>query len=312
MPTNDLSLMRLLLNDLPDGVLLAEYNGKVLYANPAAESLFGAQGSLVGNDLGYPLVEGVTEIELVNKMGEMITAEMRAALITWNATRYIVASLRNITDRKNAHEKVIALGKSLLDGYEEINRRTGKDLHDRIGQPLIGLKLAISRFTHGSDGDAGLKEVNELIDQMINNVRDLSHNLRPVVDKGFDLHDILENHFHRIEKRYGISINFTSRFSTAVLTPLTETVVLRVIQEGIDNVIRYADVDEADVSVESQDHTLHVTLEDRGRGFEPLSNGHPGLGLRTIRERVELAGGTTRIESAPGKGTTITVTLPLE
>ncbi len=307
--------LRTLLIGLPDGVLLVDPDGKIAYANPAAESLFEAEsGNLAGHSLRYPLVEGVTEIEIIRRSGEILTVEMRATRLNWANRSNFLASLRDISERKDAHDKIITLSKSLFEGYEVLNRRIGKEIHDSIGQPLIGLKLAIARFSEELERhpQTGLEEVNDLIDGIIGSIRDLSHNLRPATQDDWSLKEILENHFSRVQKKSGLNVKFRSSFADVSLTPLVETVVLRIIQEGIENVIQHAGVNQADVSVQSKGHRLEIVVEDHGRGFTMSEVVKGSTGLKSMRERIELAGGTFTVISGPGKGTLITATLPAQ
>jgi len=314
LPADQENLHRLLAN-LPDGVLLLDREGRVMYANPAAERLFGySPVTMIGNVLGFPVVEGETEIEIPRTDGTLRTAEIRAVRLDWEEELYL-ASLRDVSERKRAEDKVLTLGRQLVEAYETIHSRVGKELHDMVGQPLIGLKLALHRFRElqEQDPDIGLGEIGTLVDDMINSIRDLSHTLRPAIGNGYGLKDSLENHFHRLESKCDLVIRFRDEFSEAEIPRLTETVAFRIIQEGVANALRYAEVEEVEVAVGTSDEHLSIRIEDHGKGFKPeMSEQHGGVGLKAMRERAELAGGSLSVDSAPGKGTRITAVLPLK
>jgi signal transduction histidine kinase len=305
------SLHKLLAN-LPDGVLLLDREGRVRYANPAAEALFGhGSATAIGNLLGFPVVEGVTEIEIPSSDGGLHPTEIRAVQIQWEGEELLLADLRDVSELKEAQGKVLSLGRQLVEAYETIHSRVGKDLHDMVGQPLIGLKLALHRFREiqEEEPDIGLEEIGELVDSMIDSIRDLSHSIRPPVGDGYSLRESLENHFHRLETKTGLVVRFRDGFSNSELPRLTEIVAFRIVQEALDNTANYAGAQEAEVYIGTEEGRLVIRVEDRGRGFEP---GIGGVGLKAIRDRAELAGGSLSVDSAPGRGTRLTAVLPLD
>lgn len=315
--TEDRESLHRLLANLPDGVLLLDRDGRVMYANPAAEAIFGySPVTMIGNLLGFPVVEGETEIEIPRRDGTLRTAEIRAVRLDWEQEELYLASLRDVSERKQAQDKVLTLGRQLVEAYETIHSRVGKELHDTVGQPLIGLKLALHRFRElqEHDPDVGLGEIGALVDDMINSIRDLSHTLRPAIGNGYSLKESLENHFHRLESKSNLVIRFRDAFSESVIPRLIETVAFRIIQEGVENVLRWSEVAEVEVAVSAgKDERLSIRIEDHGKGFRPEeADRDGGVGLQAMRERAELAGGSLTVDSAPGKGTRITAVLPLQ
>jgi signal transduction histidine kinase len=312
-PVSRRSLLRLL-DSLPDGVLLVDPGGRVIFANPAAERLFDYQpGSMVGRFLGVPVVEGVTEIEIPQAGGGLNTAEIRAVRVRWGAKHLILASLRDVSQRKQAEHRLLTLGKQLLEAYETITGRLGKELHDSIGQPLIGLKLALYRFQElrEREPEVGLEVINTLVDEMIDSIKELSHNLRPALGDQWSLRDALENHFRRLEIQGELTVHFVDHLSDCEPSRVIQTVAFRIIQESLDNVLRHARVREADVTVDAKNGDLRIHVDDRGAGFDPSVSKNGGIGLETMRERTELAGGTLTVDSTPGGGTRISAVLPL-
>jgi signal transduction histidine kinase len=314
MPADRESLHRLLAN-LPDGVLLLDQEGRVRFANPAAEALFGyGPATMLGNLLGFPVIAGVTEIEIPSSDGSLRTAEIHAVRIQWQGEELVLADLRDVSALKDTQGKLLSLGRHLVEAYEYIHNRVGKELHDTVGQPLIGLKLALHRFRalQDQDPDVGLGEIGELVDEMIDSIRELSHSLRPPVGDGFTLKEALENHFHRLEYREGFRVHLLGTFPQAELTRIIQIVVFRIVEEGLDNVMRYAGVEEAEVVISTEEGRLVVRIDDRGRGFDTQKAVNSvGVGLKAMRERAELAGGSLSVDSAVGRGTRLTAVLPL-
>jgi two-component system sensor histidine kinase NreB len=288
-----------------------------MFANPAAKALFGyGPVTMIGNVLDFPVVEGETEIEIPRTDGTLVTAEIRAVRFDWNEQELYLASLRDVSERKKAEDKVLTLGRQLVEAYEMIHSRLGKELHDLVGQPLIGLKLALNRLQELQEQDPGIRvgEISALVDDMINSIRDLSHSLRPAIGKDYGLKESLENHFHRLESQSALIIRFRDEFGETEIPKLAETVAFRIIQEAVANAIRYAEVEEVEVAVSVRnDERLLIRIEDHGKGFRPEeADRDDGVGLKAMRERTELAGGSLAVDSAPGEGTRITAVLPLK
>lgn len=318
-PSNDVprtgnGLRRLLLA-LPDGVLLLDRNGSVRFANPAAERLFACEpGSMVGCTLGCPVLEGTAEVEIPRQGEGMAVAEIRAVEVEWDGERLTLATFRDVTGRKQAEEKTVILGRELLEVYETLQNRLGKEIHDAIGQPLVGLKLALQRFRELQEQDRqiGLGEVGLLIDDMVDVVRELSHSLRPTTGRGWSLQEALENHFHRFERNTGLQIRFRARGLQRRIPRLTEVVGFRIVQEALANAARYSGARSLEVRAAADGAVLTLEVEDRGAGFDPATVSAEAVGIRGMRERARLAGGRLSVESAPRRGTRISATLPLE
>ena len=121
----------------------------------------------------------------------------------------------------------------------------------------------------------------------------------------------LEKLVERFRTDQGLEIDLTTKVSFVHLTPAVEMVVLRIVQEALNNVWRHSQSNRAEVRVTQTDDDLRVGIQDFGVGFDPAQVKKTRYGLAGMRERARLFGGATEIESALGKGTRIVVTLPL-
>jgi signal transduction histidine kinase len=108
-------------------------------------------------------------------------------------------------------------------------------------------------------------------------------------------------------------VRFRDGFSDTELSRLIETVAFRIIEEALENVYRYAGVQEVEVAIGAEEDRLVIRIDDQGTGFDPGKAVHEaGIGLKAMRERAELSGGSLSVDSAPGRGTHLTVVLPLD
>ena len=223
----------------------------------------------------------------------------------------------NITDLKMAQDKLRRLSGSIMASQEQERTAIARELHDELGQVLTALRME-AVWLHGrlgqSDpqGAARALDMCELIDRTITEVRGISTRLRPAVLDDLGLVDALEWHAADFEKRTGIACDF-SHGTVPQVREYIAIAAYRVAQEALTNVARHARAERADVSLRVGDGRLILTVEDDGQGFDPQVVGEPeGWGLAGMYERASLAAGSLEIDSSPGRGTRVVLTLPLE
>ncbi|MHB0967283.1 MAG: sensor histidine kinase [Bellilinea sp.] len=203
-----------------------------------------------------------------------------------------------------------ALSHRLVEIQEAERRKIALELHDEIGQLLTGLKLQLDT---GAENGAAQTKTRALADDLIQKVRNLSLDLRPTMLDDLGLLPALLWHFDRFTSLTGVKVNFSqSGLPDNRFSPEIETTTYRVIQEALTNVARHSGVGEASVQVLHRDGVLSIQVEDRGGGFvaETEFSNNRTRGLRGMRERVALVGGSITIDSVPGWGTSILAELP--
>jgi signal transduction histidine kinase len=220
-------------------------------------------------------------------------------------------------EREAAVSARTELARRLATAQEDERRRFARDLHDSIGQSVAALALGIEAVA--STGPlpqptlAALGEIRRVADGLGREVHELAFQLRPTALDDLGLHAALAQHIASWSTRSGIEVDFHStHVELGRLPPEFETVVYRVVQEALTNVVKHAQARHVSVVVERHDGRAIAIVEDDGRGFE--TNSPPSdrrLGLVGMRERVTLAGGTLDIESEPGHGTVVIVRIPL-
>ncbi len=222
------------------------------------------------------------------------------------------------TERQRTAETLHRLSLRLLEAQENERRTIARELHDELGQALQALKINLQtaqRFP--GDSTQRLADSVDIVNTTLQQVRNLSLDLRPSLLDDLGLVAALEWYLERHEQRTGLATHFTADPPTLRLTPTLETVCFRVAQEALTNITRHAQA--RNVWVELHQHgdvETHLIVRDDGVGFDAqaaqtrAARG-ASFGLLGMRERVELAGGRLDITSTPTQGAELQVHFPL-
>ena len=242
-----------------------------------------------------------------------------AMLSTWYVGRLEAASRRAHGEIAKSREELRYLSGRLVRAQEDERRTIARELHDEIGQALtaVDVELAVAETAVGADPRAGkaIQEARTVAQRALAGVRDLSQLLRPSMLDDFGLPDTLKWYLRKFADRTGVRTELVEEQLAERLPIDVEVCVYRTIQEALTNVSRHAQATVCRVFVQRLAASAVVTVEDDGVGLPVQEDGERtrrgGLGLVGIRERVADLGGTFRIEGERGKGTRLTVELPL-
>jgi signal transduction histidine kinase len=186
----------------------------------------------------------------------------------------------------------------MLESQETAARRFSHELHDELGQSLTAIKANVTALDPATPPDpARLEDCRRLIDEAIQNVRELSHLLRPTILDDFGLDAGIRWLAERFGQRTGIDVDYRSSFSGR-LADQTETHLFRIVQEALTNVARHSGATRVVIELERSGQRVHLTVKDNGHGFS--ENGASGLGLVGMRARAESLGGELQIKSSDG------------
>lgn len=202
----------------------------------------------------------------------------------------------------------------VVEAQELERRRLARELHDETGQALTSILLGLKTIRGArSDEDAARAEagLRELVVQALQDVRGLAVELRPSALDDFGLLPALERLAETFEERSGIRTRIEARLADERLPPEVETVLYRLVQEALTNVVKHAGAESVSIVLTRRDGGVSAVVEDDGRGFAPAEVRDDALGLVGMRERLGLLDGTLAIESTPGAGTTLVAFLPL-
>jgi signal transduction histidine kinase len=198
----------------------------------------------------------------------------------------------------------------MLETHERVARRFSHEMHDELGQALTGLKGLIKRLPAEQFAERR-GECVEVLDGVLQNVRELSQLLRPVILDDFGLDAALRWLVDGFSERTGIRVGYRSNF-TARLSDQLETQLFRITQEALTNIARHADARTASISLTVQQENLTLTIEDDGHGM-PISKSlnHSSLGMVGMRARARQVGGDLRVENGVLGGLRLRVAAPV-
>ena len=238
-----------------------------------------------------------------------------AAAIRSAATLFI-ESLSPYEMTHRAFSESNAALRSMNDRLEQEAKRIAHALHAEAGQLIAYGQIAINRLAADlpQEERARLAELRDALDRVHDQLRQISHELRPTILDELGLLPALRFLAEGTSERSGIGVTVKGAFPTR-LQPQVETALYRVAQEGLNNIVKHANASRATILVSRQPRKLECFITDDGRGFETERMSREvktGLGLLGIRERLDAVGGRLRIVSAPGQGTTLEITVPLE
>lgn len=198
--------------------------------------------------------------------------------------------------------------RSMIDGQEKERQRLSRELHDSLGQMLIALKL---KYLSETDEQAS-NELLKLIDQTIEETRRLSNDLKPAELDEFGLISALDRLCKTGESIGELEIHIDTEAIPEQMNRKVETYIYRIVQEGINNIVKHAKAKKADIIFQTIDKELIIYIKDDGQGMstEPVNcNQHHGL--KNLEDRANILGGEIQIKSEPNAGTRLIIRLPI-
>ncbi len=209
------------------------------------------------------------------------------------------------------------LSSRTMADQEDAASRLSREMHDHLGQTLSAIEANLVAMRNARAFHPGrLEDGLGLVKDAVENVREISHLLRPSILDDFGLNDSLRWLADSFAERAGKSVRYTSSFSGR-LDSTTETQLFRIAQEALTNVARHAEATEVSIDLANVNDALSLTIADNGKGMgtpaAPAGNikRSAALGLAGMRARARVAGGTVSVDSRPGEGVRICASVPL-
>lgn len=330
----------------PDAFVLADSNGQIVQVNSRAEQLFGyyreeltgqavdvlipldlrdRQEAFRGDYLRHPQrLVITTAARCMRKDGSEFSAEINLSPMETRSGTLLMAVVRDVTERHRAElelresrqrlRELVAQNEAIREGER---KHIAREIHDELGQVLTALRMDLSllEMRFGALDPALVDKTHSmkgLIDRAIQGVRNAAGNLRPsALDMGL------------IPAIEWLGTEFTSRTAIPCVVEVQQqdielgetrsVVMFRIVQESLTNIGRYAQASRVDITLGRRADALWLRVRDDGLGFDLAAAGQRrSFGLLGMRERAIALGGRVDITSAPGQGTTIEVSIPLE
>ena len=330
-------------------LILLESEGELrveVAAGDVEESVPGAAIALAGTKAGRVLERGQSErvdsviddpesdLELTRAL-EMLTGLYVPMRLRNRTIGLIVAGDKLVPDRRFSSEDLrlaetfaaraaVAVDQARLiqrdalrrvvRAQEDERRRLARELHDETGQALTSILLGLKSLEDLDDVAAlgqGVAALRERVVATLQDVRRLAVELRPAALDDFGLEAALERLTAGFAEQTGLKVELESRLQDDRLPEEVETVLYRIVQEALTNIVKHAQASRVSIVVTQKPGAVGAVIEDDGRGFDPDQSVDGGIGLIGMRERVALLDGSMTIETAPGKGTTLVIEVPV-
>jgi signal transduction histidine kinase len=241
-------------------------------------------------------------------VGGAFAIVLLTSLYIIRSNRRLFAELASLSDeRRELAQKLITTRESTL---QEISR----ELHDQLGQVLTAMGSMLGRVARqvpaGSPTQTDLREVQQVAQAALDNVRGLSQTLHPSALEDAGLEGTIDWYLSTVERQTGVAVSYERSGQSRPVDSAVAIHVYRVLQEALSNVARHAGAAQAWVRLRFTPSTLELEIEDHGKGFDPGAPRH-GLGVIGMRERAALVRGTLEFLRPPDGGTLVRLRVPL-
>ncbi len=233
------------------------------------------------------------------------------------AEEFFAESLSPYEMTHRGYQEAIAALRHLNEALEQETKRIAHAVHDEASQLLIAVHLALADAARDAPPPLQdrLKSIGEILRRVEDQLRRLSRELRPTILDDLGLVPALQSLADGVSKRAHFAVQVQAACEGR-LPPAVETGVYRIVQEALTNVVKHAEAKNIRIQLDRMGRTLRCSIRDDGTGFDVPAvlwgENRKGLGLVGIQERLNAMGGTLQIHSAPGQGTELLISLPLE
>jgi PAS domain S-box-containing protein len=272
------------------------------------------------------LLDKRVQVTAMRRDGSEFPVELTITHIRLRQQSIFSAYLRDITREKWTEQELRryadelrAVSRRLVEAQETERRALANELHDLVGQKLTALNIHLnivkieSAPSMTAQLGARLDDSLKLVDDTIESIRDVMTELRPAVLDDYGLTAVLRWYVEQFGKRTGIAATVIEQGATRRLPATAEEALFRIAQEALANVAKYARAGKVAVTLGATSAVTSLTIADDGSGFDPSACQQPakdhGWGLMIMRERAAAVGAELSVDSAPGRGTRVIVTL---
>jgi PAS domain S-box-containing protein len=329
------------MRNAPNPITVFNPDMTIRYANPALEELTGFLGrELVGTRLPFPWWpvklgiryesqfrkahgKPIRRVEkcFVKKNGESFWVDVTSIPIKDEKGKlsYVLEEWIDITEQKLLNEQMEYYIRKVTEAQEQERGRIARELHDETAQSLSIITQELDSILHHNDNlpeniVQRMQQIKDNTNRALEEIRRFSHELRPGLLDQLGLLAAIDQLIEENNTKADPNIEFKVAGDEKRLSPDVELALFRITQEAINNVRKHSQASYASVRLTFDTDRVCLTICDNGKGFskrnesQAIQQGH--LGLIGMRERAHLIGANLKLDSKPGKGTTITVEIP--
>lgn len=248
---------------------------------------------------------------LILSLGILLSTLIIGALLYQNRLR----ANQLLLNAAKQEQQIISM-RSMLEGQEKERARIARDLHDGLGNMLSTVKASVGslKINFNSNKTAQIySKASEMIDEACTEVRKIAHEMMPQALDKLGLKKALADLVSKMDNNHDFEANLQVYGKEQILADSTNVMLYRIVQELLNNIVKYAEAKEVIVQITYSDDWLNLTVEDDGKGFDPDKIApDKGMGLRSIAFRTQYIGGEYEIDSRPNMGTLVSINVPLK
>lgn len=335
------TLLRSIFQYLTDAILVLDHEGFVIGANPAAEQLTEWTSHEMAGKLHFcQICRGIAtcteeatcmncfttkmmapsfEMKVVTKSGKEFPVAASSTKLPPRSSAAMVVVLRDMSEQQKAERErnLLLMTNYVISAQEEERKRISRELHDGVGQALYSILVGLNVINQVKLDEQmmnHLATVQQMTARALDEVKSLAVELRPSALDDLGLVPAIRSYMKRFEQIFGIELELSSKGMRRRYAPVVETTLYRICQEAMTNAAKYADTDKLTVTIHDYGENIEMSIADQGKGFllNQVEATGTGLGLYGMQERAGLLGGKVQIQSELHKGTTISVSIPLD
>lgn len=331
-----------------DGIFVVDRGVNIVRINPAAQKIMNLDEDEVPSNFcsmcsNYPGLNKLCSYQncFVHETSsqpvelQLITPHGEVKSINASVSHYVdpmrgplsVLRIQEVEEERLEEQHQISkmITHSILSAQENERKRISRELHDGIGQSLYSI-LIHSEMMKANLEDENQRDEDHIVNieleqkldslqdsirNTIEDIRDLSSELRPAALDDIGLVAALRNYFRVYGQKFGIQVHFKVEGESGRMMATLETAFYRIVQEALTNTAKYSHTEVVDVQLNLQSQMAKLQIRDYGIGFVITSELRQGVGLYSMEERVKILGGNFDIQSNLGQGTTILVQVPI-
>jgi PAS domain S-box-containing protein len=258
------------------------------------------------------------EVRIRRKDGQIRTAHGSAGLIEVNGKPCALSVFADVTERKRAEEALAGLSGRLIEAQDNERKRIAREIHDDYSQRVAMVTLNLEQLAENVGDSSGetsqqFHELFDCVSELGADLHSLSHHLHSSTLESLGLLAGLEAFCKEFAEQQGVQVDFAHENIPRGVPEDAALCMFRIAQEALRNIKRHSGANRAAVRLEEVDGRLHLSVSDRGRGFNSNKpSAECGIGIHSMEERLRLLGGKLEIQSRPMEGTRIDAWLPLK